>query len=543
MGQCFTLVHGSQDARIKNCLYIYLNSGVSLSRTHFNQWNLGSKMKFSCSQRVKKRGAAFASAGRTLASLVMVFLLAGCQVYQFDPDSVSAENPGSYTTGTVPFTIVGEERPDWLVPESPDAPEVVATRTTEKKGTSGNGLSLLGYIFTLTLIPYYDESQYEDIYALSWQGETLLESRVTYSIDSYLSVYFPTPMMFMGSLYDEADEQAVARDFITDRHKDSILALIDQQRRDFEQANPKTADEIATYLKAGGANSVYRPSAVLRLIDLAPETNTVAYHAANSQVPGYVDLLPIRYQAWLIGPEGLRGIDLKTQLAEGTDADQLLVRMLNAYPDQSGDVQSGYYTGMTQAHREALKEAGLPEGLVDRMTNEAPSAQLLAAAKTGKLRDDNGNIRIPTEEELLEQLVRQDNQGKYLSPYTSDDVLAEWVNSAINANIGATVGTGVGAAAGAYAGEKAMEQIPFVGSFIGGAVGAEVGKSAGRETAISASGGWEAIRASSDRSFDDIHSMARYLKAKYGHTGNFEDAMKATQQIYPELAEPLAKAY
>lgn len=117
----------------------------------------------------------------------------------------------------------------------------------------------------------------------------------------------------------------------------------------------------------------------------------------------------------MIGPEGLRGIDLKTQLANGVDADQLLVRMLNAYPEQTGDIQSGYYTGMTRAHRELLKEAGLPDGLVDRMTNEAPSAQLLAAAKTGKLRDKDGNIRIPTEEELLEQLVRQDNLGKYMS--------------------------------------------------------------------------------------------------------------------------------
>ncbi len=196
---------------------------------------------------------------------------------------------------------------------------------------------------------------------------------------------------------------------------------------------------------------------------------------------------------------------------------------------------------MTRAHHQVLKDAGLPEGLVDRMTNEAPSAQLLAAANTGKLRDENGNIRIPTQEELLEQLVRKDNQGKYMSPYTSDDVLAEWVNSAINANIGSTVGTGVGAAAGAYLGEKALEQVPFVGSFLGGAVGAEVGKSVGRETAISASGGWEAIRRTSDRSFDDISSMARYLKAKYGHTGNFADAMDATRQIYPKLAETLAQ--
>ncbi|MCR9188102.1 MAG: hypothetical protein NXH96_04850, partial [Alteromonadaceae bacterium] len=115
---------------------------------------------------MEKKGAAFAAAGRALVSLVMVFLLAGCQVYQFDPNSVSAENPGSYATGTVPFTIVGEERPDWLVPESPDAPEVMVTRTTETKGSTGfNGASFFGYMVTLSLIPYYDEVQYEDIYA------------------------------------------------------------------------------------------------------------------------------------------------------------------------------------------------------------------------------------------------------------------------------------------------------------------------------------------------------------------------------------------
>ena len=488
----------------------------------------------------KTKRSSIKRTGVSLLGLSLAILLTGCQTYQFDRNSVSAPTPQSYSTGTVPFTVVGDERPDWLVPESADVPEVVVTRTTEMAGAPDfDGLSFLGYMVSLTLIPYHEERPYADVYALTWQGETLLESRVNYSIDNYFSVYFPTPMMFLGSLGDEAAETAIATDYITDYHRDNVLATIDQQRTEFEQFNPQTAEEIAAYLTGPGANSVYRPSAVLRLIDQAPETDALAYHAANSKIPGYIDLLPVRYQAWMIGPDSLRGIDLEARLAQGVNADQLLVQMLNAYPDQY--VRSGYYTGMTQAHRQVLKDAGLPEGLVDRMTNEAPSNQLLAAAKTGKHRDENGNIRIPTQEELLEQLVRHDNQGKYMSPYTSDDVLAEWVNSAINANIGSTVGTGVGAAAGAYLGEKALEQVPFVGSFLGGAVGAEVGKNVGRETAISASGGWEAIRASSDRSFDDLSSMARYLKTKYGHTGNFADAMDATRQIYPELAETLAQ--
>lgn len=500
-------------------------------------------MKFSCSQ--SSTGDIHASAfqpGKALVGLVLMALLTGCQVYKFDKNSVSAPDLAPYDTGPVPFTVTGYDSPEWLVPESPDAPEVSVLRTTERAGdVEFSFLSMLGYLVSVTLIPYHDEKPLTDVYALTWQGETLLESRVNYSIDGYLSVYFPTPLLFLGSMVDEHSERALARDYVTDYHKANVLATIDQQRIEFEQFNPQTAEEIAAYLTGPGANSVYRPSAVLRLIDQAPETDALAFHTANSEIPGYLDLLPVPYQAWLIGPEGLRGIDLENQLAEGVEADQLLVQMLNAYPNQPYELLSGYYFGMTQAHREVLKEAGLPEGLVDRMTNDAPSAQLLAAAKTGKLRDENGNIRIPTKEELLEQLVRKDNQGKYMSPYTSDDVLAEWVNTAINANIGSTVGTGVGATAGAYLGEKALEQVPFVGGFLGGAVGAEVGKNLGRETAISASGGWEAIRNSSDRSFDDISSMARYLKAKYGHTGNFSDAMNATRQIYPELAETLAQ--
>lgn len=495
---------------------------------------------------VKQRARLQPKQNLTLITFVLATLLSGCQVYQFDRSSITGASTASHNTSTVPFRVIGEEQPQWLIPTSADAPEVVVSRTSEMTASPDfNGLSFIAYLCTLSLIPYYDETQYADIYSIRWQGETLLESRIEYSIEGYLSVYFPTPMMFLGSLGDSQAEQVAARNYVEDLHKNNVLEVISQQKTEFERINPQTAKEIAAYLRGPGYNSVYRPSAVLRLIDLAPQNDTLAYHAANREVPGYVDLLPLEFQAWLIGPDGLSGIDLENQLAQGTDADQLLVRILNAYPDQNSDhiknIQSGYYTGMTHAHRMILKEAGLPEGLVDRMTNEPPSASLLAAARTGKLRDESGNIRIPTEAELLEQLIRNDNQGKYMSPYTSDDVLAEWVNSAINANIGATVGSGLGAAAGAYAGEKALEQIPFVGGFLGGAIGAEIGKSAGRESAISASGGWEAIRASSDRSFDDIQAMARYLRAKYGNTGNFADAMDATQQIYPELAEALAQ--
>lgn len=485
-----------------------------------------------------------------LLTLTLIGALPGCVVYQFDPSSVEVTEVPPYETHTVPFRVAGDEQPDWLIPESDEVPEVYLARSQLKYGWPNvTTLNTITSIITIGLIPAHDEQPYYDVYELTWQGETLAQSQVHYTLDTYFSLYFPTPLLFLGSLADEQDEHAEAKAYITDLHKDQLLATIDQQRKEFQNLNPTTPEEIAAYLTGPGRSSVYRPAAITRLIDMAPETDALAYHEANSGVPGYLDLLSPAHQAWLIGPENLRGFDLQSRLAQGAEEDELLIEMLNAYPTrESGQLVAtavtwGYYTGMTPEHRSILKTGGLPESLVERMTNEAPLPELLAAAQSGQLRDADGNIRIPTQEELLEQLVRKDNQGRYMSPYTSDDVLAEWVNSAINANIGSTIGTGVGAAAGAYVGEKALEQVPFVGGFLGGAVGAEIGKSVGRETAISASGGWEAIRASSDRSFDNIQSMARYLRSKYGHTGNFTDAMDATRQIYPELADALAQAY
>ncbi|MEE3116572.1 MAG: carboxyl-terminal protease-like protein, partial [Pseudomonadota bacterium] len=378
-----------------------------------------------------------------LLTLTLIGALPGCVVYQFDPSSVEVTEVPPYETHTVPFRVAGDEQPDWLIPESDEVPEVYLARSQLKYGWPNvTTLNTITSIITIGLIPAHDEQPYYDVYELTWQGETLAQSQVHYTLDTYFSLYFPTPLLFLGSLADEQDEHTEAKAYITDLHKDQLLATIDQQRKEFQSLNPTTPEDIAAYLTGPGRSSVYRPAAITRLIDMAPEADALAYHEANSEVPGYVDLLPVEHQAWLIGPENLRGFDLQTRLAQGAEEDELLIDMLNAYPTrESGQLVAtavtwGYYTGMTPEHRSILKTGGLPESLVERMTNEAPLPELLTAAQSGQLRDADGNIRIPTQEELLEQLVRKDNQGRYMSPYTSDDVLAEWVNSAINANIG-----------------------------------------------------------------------------------------------------------
>lgn len=130
-------------------------------------------------------------------------------------------------------------------------------------------------------------------------------------------------------------------------------------------------------------------------------------------------------------------------------------------------------------------------------------------------------------DEIMPPKPRLDNKGAYLSPYTQDGVLAEWVDKAINAKIGATIGKH----AGTYAGQQIFENVPFIGGF----VGQHAGEEAGRKIAIEASGGWEYIQAMSDMSFDTVEDLSIYLYSVYFSNEHFKDALEATMEIYPEM--------
>lgn len=121
------------------------------------------------------------------------------------------------------------------------------------------------------------------------------------------------------------------------------------------------------------------------------------------------------------------------------------------------------------------------------------------------------------------------NSGKYMSPYTSDGVLADWVDKAIHAEMGGTIG----GMAGAYAGRKMAENIPF----IGGIIGQKIGDTLGREVAIKMSGGEDYIRETSDLSFDNLHDMAVWMYVNHSSHPHYQDALKSTWGIYPEFKQ------
>lgn len=150
------------------------------------------------------------------------------------------------------------------------------------------------------------------------------------------------------------------------------------------------------------------------------------------------------------------------------------------------------------------------------------SALLLSAcAATGP--------RIAAPQQIAAPTPIAGNTGKYLSPYTEDGTVAPWVEKGKSASAGA----GIGGFVGAQAGQKLAENIPFIGSFIGQAVG----ETAGRAVALRMVGGEEFIRANSDLSFNTVNDLAVYMYAKNSMHKDYAEALKLTQEIYPELKQ------
>lgn len=119
------------------------------------------------------------------------------------------------------------------------------------------------------------------------------------------------------------------------------------------------------------------------------------------------------------------------------------------------------------------------------------------------------------------------NSGKYMSPFTEDGTVSQWVEKGKAASAGSNVGGFIGA----QAGQKMAGQIPFFGSLLG----QSLGESAGRSVALNMAGGEEFIRANSDMSFASVQDLAVYMYAKNSSHKDYAEALKLTQEIYPEL--------
>jgi len=121
------------------------------------------------------------------------------------------------------------------------------------------------------------------------------------------------------------------------------------------------------------------------------------------------------------------------------------------------------------------------------------------------------------------------NTGKYMCPFTSDGVTADWVTKSMKVGASGQLGS----VAGQLAGQEAMKQVPFVG----GMLGSMAGKQIGRSIALKAIGGEQYLKNSSDLSFNNTRDMSIYIYAKYSSKSDYPKILEATYAIYPEIKD------
>ena len=311
-----------------------------------------------------------------------------------------------------------------------------------------------------------------------------------------------------------------------------------------------------------------------------PGDQAMAWHLANKkQYPGYVTAQPNELRLWLTGPADLSFWELQKALSEGGNSEELLAQVLEARAfdlppvthnerygsfdfeaylggaiyspvmdkstwDDARDYNTNWrdyiHTNLANQYRFQHQFTGIGIQLTEQqrqsLQQRGLSEHLIAAADLG----DEGygehfaqwRYERLNPEQYIHGLRLDHSSGRYLSPYTEDDVVAEWVNRAINARIGATIGSTAGAVAGAQLGRN----IPVPGGqFIGGMIGSAAGQSAGRDAAIQAVGGWGFIQETSDYSFASVRDMAEYLLYHFGDRDDFMDVISAASAVYPGL--------
>lgn len=121
--------------------------------------------------------------------------------------------------------------------------------------------------------------------------------------------------------------------------------------------------------------------------------------------------------------------------------------------------------------------------------------------------------------------------GRYMAPFTSDEVTAEWVTKAMSVQTTGQIGSTVGQVAG----DQLLSNIPFAGLFAG-----KASKALARSAALESIGGEKFLVETSDQSFDDLNDMASWMYAYYGEREDYGEIVKATVAIYPEFADAYA---
>lgn len=136
------------------------------------------------------------------------------------------------------------------------------------------------------------------------------------------------------------------------------------------------------------------------------------------------------------------------------------------------------------------------------------------------------------------------NSGKYMSPFTAAGAVALWAQQpAAEKDNGSDLAANVGSAIGQHIGNKVLENIPFgLGGMVGKQAGELAARTATRKNIEPELPSMDAVKASSDISFNSLDKLAVYMYVKNSNHIEYERALELIQRIYPELRQAYTPA-
>jgi hypothetical protein len=130
---------------------------------------------------------------------------------------------------------------------------------------------------------------------------------------------------------------------------------------------------------------------------------------------------------------------------------------------------------------------------------------------------------LPNPETLVSPAPLQGNAGKYLNPYLVDGTLAPWAEKGVHTSrLGAAMG-----------GLVASEMIGYVD--VTGLASQGADTAIKQQGAISAAGGKEYMKSTSDTSFDRREDFAVYLYVNHSTKELYKKALELMKEIYPDM--------
>ncbi len=118
------------------------------------------------------------------------------------------------------------------------------------------------------------------------------------------------------------------------------------------------------------------------------------------------------------------------------------------------------------------------------------------------------------------------NTGRYLLPYKENGEPTEWAVKMVSAQVGKLVGEKAGDAATRAVASK----VPF-----GGLASGLIKKKTKEVAAVTALGGPEFLKKTSDLSFNDLNAYAVYLHVKHSADSNYQQVLATAIAVYPDL--------